>query len=110
MNKLLTKKQEQQLINAYKNNLKINYKPKVFAKLFNPTGAGTWYLVEYNPESNYFFGLVHIHEWDLGYIYLDEIEKFRGQFGLGIERDKYFSPKPLKQIQEEIGFTTYTYS
>ena len=70
--------------------------PLVIAKYFNPTGAGTWYATEYNPEQRLFFGYVSIFgdindEW--GYFSLDELESFKGQFGLGIERDLYFTEK-----------------
>ena len=63
---------------------------KVVCKLFNPSGAGTWYLTELNEEDNVAFGLAHVHEKDLGYIDINELENFRGIFGLKIERDKYF--------------------
>ena len=67
--------------------------PLVIAKYFNPTGAGTWYATEYNPEERLFFGYVSIFgDWndEWGYFSLDELEKFKGQFGLGIERDLFF--------------------
>ena len=32
----------------------------IIAKFFNPTGAGTWYATEYNPETKVFFGYVSI--------------------------------------------------
>lgn len=68
---------------------------KVIAKFFNPTGAGTWYAAEWIPEDEVFFGFVSIFgDWndELGYFSLQELEEFRGQFGLGIERDKFFKP------------------
>jgi hypothetical protein len=70
--------------------------PLVIAKYFNPTGAGTWYATEYDPDQRLFFGYVSIFgdindEW--GYFGLDELESFKGQFGLGIERDLYFTEK-----------------
>lgn len=34
--------------------------PIVIAKFFNPTGAGTWLAIEYNPEERIFFGYVSI--------------------------------------------------
>ena len=48
---LLTKKQYNQLV---KNNKEQDGSKdfKVVAKLFNPTGIGTWYLSELNPETN----------------------------------------------------------
>ena len=75
--------------------------PVVIAKFFNPTGAGTWYATEYNPESKIFFGYVSIFgddndEW--GYFSLAELENYRGKFGLGIERDINFDSKPFSQV------------
>ena len=64
---------------------------KAEVKLFNPTGAGTWYLSELDPETNIAFGLCEIHEKELGYVSLDELSEYTGPLGLGIERDKYFS-------------------
>ena len=63
---------------------------KAVTKLFNPVGAGTWYLSELDPETNIAFGLCEILEKELGYVNLDELSEIFGPFGLGIERDKYF--------------------
>jgi len=75
--------------------------PVVVAKFFNPTGAGTWYATEYDPEERLFFGFVSIFgdcndEW--GSFSLDELQNYRGKFGLGIERDIYFEEKPISQV------------
>ncbi len=75
--------------------------PIVVAKFFNPTGAGTWYATEYDPETRCFFGYVSIfgdHNDEWGYFTLAELEEYRGRFGLGIERDLYFSEKPISQV------------
>ena len=64
---------------------------KVVVKLFNPTGIGTWWLSELDPETNNAFGVAELHEREMGYVNLTELEEFRGRFGLGIERDLYFS-------------------
>ena len=37
------------------------------------------------------------HEKEYGYVSLDELFEFKGQFGLGIERDKFFKPKSLEE-------------
>jgi hypothetical protein len=75
--------------------------PIVVAKFFNPTRAGTWYATEYDPESNEFFGYVSIFgddcdEW--GSFSLNELENYRGKFGLGIERDLYFDEKRISEV------------
>lgn len=87
--KLLTKTLKNKLI---KNHVEQNGEKefKAVVKLFNPTGLGTWYLSELDPNTNVAFGLAEIHEKELGYIDLNELENFKGQFGLGIERDYYF--------------------
>jgi hypothetical protein len=74
---------------------------KAVVKLFNPTGIGTWYLSELDPETNVAFGLCELHEKELGYVSLDELKEFKGKFGLGIERDKYFTPQSLQILQME---------
>ena len=67
--------------------------PLVIARFFNPTGAGTWYATEYDPVTRIFFGYVSIFgDWndEWGSFSLDELENYRGRFGLGIERDLHF--------------------
>ena len=66
-------------------------------KLFNPTGSWTWYIAEYDPETREAFGLVCGFEKEYGYISMDEIVEYRGRFGLPIERDVYWTPKPLSE-------------
>ena len=75
--------------------------PIVIAKFFNPTGAGTWYATEYDPNNRVFFGYVSIFgdsndEW--GSFSLDELESYEGRLGLGIERDLYFGEKRSSQV------------
>ena len=75
--------------------------PLIIAKYFNPTGAGTWYATEYNSEERLFFGYVSIFgDWndEWGYFSLDELEGFKGQFGLGIERDLFFVEKRASRV------------
>ena len=75
--------------------------PIVVAHFFNPSGSGDWWATEYFPEEREFFGYVsifgdHCDEW--GYFSLAEIASVKGPFGLGIERDLYFEPKPISQV------------
>jgi hypothetical protein len=75
------------------------------AKFFNPTGAGTWYATEYDPKDRIFFGYVSIFgDWndEWGYFSLDELENYRGRFGLGIERDLYFEEQRASQVINKI--------
>ena len=75
--------------------------PLVIAKFFNPAGAGTWYATEFDPETRTFFGYVSIFgDWndEWGSFSLDELENYRGRFGLGIERDRFFTERPASQV------------
>ena len=95
--KLLTKEIEKRLIRNYKINKDEaeTVEHKVVLKLFNPTGIGTWYLTEYNPETKMAFGLSCLQDKELGYVSLNEIQDFKGRFGLGIERDRWFESNKL---------------
>ena len=81
----------------------VDFKEKlIIAKYFNPTGAGTWFATEYNPEDKTFFGYASIfgdHNDEWGYFSLDELESVRGMFGLGIERDLYFGEKKAGEVE-----------
>jgi len=75
--------------------------PIVVCKFFNPTGVGTWLATEYDPKTKIFFGYVsffgdHCDEW--GSFSLRELEEYCGPFGLGVERDLYFTPQPISKI------------
>ena len=75
--------------------------PVVIAKFFNPTGAGTWYATEYNPEEKIFFGYVSIFgDWndEWGNFSLQELEEYVGRFDIGIERDRYFEEKRISKV------------
>ena len=64
--------------------------PRIIVKFFNPTGAGYWYATEYDPEEKIFFGYAFITDGEFGSFSLEELESFKGRFGLGIERDLHF--------------------
>ena len=75
--------------------------PIVLAKFFNPTGIGNWYATEYDPEDKVFFGFVSLFgddcdEW--GSFSLKELEDFKGNLGLGIERDLYCGERKISEF------------
>jgi len=83
-----------------------NDSPVVIAKFFNPTGSGTWFATEYDAENKIFFGYVSIfndenNEW--GDFSLDELQSYKGRFGLGIERDLHFTPAPMSEVKRKYG-------
>lgn len=73
--------------------------PVARVKFFTPWTCWTWYAFEFDGDDT-FFGLVEGLETELGYFSLSELESIRGPAGLRIERDRYFQPKPLSQLQE----------
>lgn len=99
--KLITKKLEKRFTEVgSQQNVK---DPIVIAKFFNPAGAGTWLATEYNPIDKIFFGYVsifgdHCDEW--GSFSLAELEDYKGKFGVGIERDRFFKEQPIKKLIE----------
>jgi hypothetical protein len=70
-----------------------------YLKLFTPWANWTWYGSEYDPKERLCFGVVVGHERELGYFSLDELEAIRGPGGLRIERDLYWTPRPLKECR-----------
>jgi hypothetical protein len=75
---------------------------KVICKLFNPSGAGTWYLYERIDEDIFmcFANLGDPQMAECGTVSLTELKDFRGMFGLGIERDRWFDigEKTLQEV------------
>lgn len=67
-------------------------------KLFNPTGGGTWYLASYDPATEIAYGVAEIQVREAGPIYMPELVQYRGRFGLPIERDLHWDPKPMSEI------------
>ena len=67
-------------------------------KFFTPDSNWTWYAVEFDGE-DLFFGLVHGFEKEWGYFSLAQLQSVRGPWGLPIERDRYFKPTRIAEIQ-----------
>jgi hypothetical protein len=68
-------------------------------KLFDPTGAGTWYLASYDPDTEVAFGVADLGMGpELGDIYMPELVEHRGRFGLPIERDLHYKPMLAKDL------------
>jgi len=75
----------------------------VVAKFFDPCGSWTWYLMNQDPDApDYLWGIVKGFEVEMGSFSLSELQSVRRQFGLGIERDKYFTPKPAKEVWDRL--------
>lgn len=79
---------------------------KIICKLFNPAGVGTWYMTEYYPEIQTFFGYANLGDpenAELGYISLVELQSYTSQFGTVIERDLHFGEHTLKEVIDSKG-------
>jgi len=71
-----------------------------WVKLFTPDSSWTWWITEYDPETQKCFGFIQGLERELGEFNLKELEEVRGPLGLPIERDLHFDPTPLNKIME----------
>lgn len=68
-------------------------------KLFDPTGSWTWYVNSYDPDRRVAYGRVAGFEKEYGEFAMRELVGFRGRFGLPIERDLWWKPRPLSECE-----------
>lgn len=96
---LLTDDIREQLPELYANE-DLGLDAQAVVKFFTPDSNWTWYASEFDGQ-DIFFGLVAGHEVELGYFSLSELEQALGPLGLPIERDRYFEPTTLRDLQEQ---------
>jgi hypothetical protein len=67
---------------------------KVIAKIFNPYGRGTWYIINSDPsDPDYLWAIVDLFEVEAGSVSRSELESIKvPPFGLHLERDSSFTP------------------
>jgi hypothetical protein len=73
-------------------------------KLFNPVGAATWLLTEIEPNGDIAHGLCDMGMGcpEFGSVSITELENIVTPFGLGIERDRFFTAdKPISAYWAE---------
>lgn len=80
--------------------------PMVQVKFFTPWAGWTWYAIEYDGK-DIFYGWVVGLEKEFGSFSLKELESIEGPFGLWIERDINFDPRPISEVMKEHGATWY---
>lgn len=103
--KLITKEIEEAIKNTpygSTENVELDDK-KVIARFFNPTGAGTWYVLEDDSwdDGHIVFGAATLgYGLELGSISIDELESLKLPLGLTIERD--ISVTPFKSTLGEL--------
>jgi hypothetical protein len=99
--KLLTQAQREQLLDNGRRQAAVKGTPDEFdfppvVKLFNPCGAATSLLTEIDPDDETIaWGLCDLGMGfpEFGTVSLTELAEYRGRFGLGIERDLYFTAR-----------------
>jgi hypothetical protein len=69
-------------------------------KYFSVANGWTWYATEYDPTERLFYGLVIGWEQECGPFSLDEFEEINKRYILGIERDMYWTPRPLSDCYD----------
>lgn len=100
--KLMTKTIMKQAQRQYKSDAGMD-KQKVVAKFFHPTSPWTWYIVSQDPANpDYLCGIVKGSEVEAGSFSLSELQSYRGPFGSGIERDKFFKSMPAIEVWERL--------
>lgn len=73
-----------------------------YVKLFDPAGAATWLITEFDPATNEAFGWVDFGDpqnAELGYINIEELATTPGRMGIGMEIDNWFRPGPLRLVK-----------
>ena len=75
-----------------------NPDPTIIVKFFCPWNSWSWYAYEFDGE-DIFFGYVRGDFNEFGTFSLSELESIRGPMGLTIERDLYFTAKPLSECK-----------
>lgn len=68
-------------------------------KFFTPSSNWTWYAVEFDGVDR-FFGYVVGFEKEWGYFSLHELSTAKGPLGLGVERDRWFEPTPMRELKD----------
>jgi len=96
--KLFTKEIERKLQAQYPKGNDLESQD-VIAKIFNPFGQGTWYLINQDPEDlDYLWAIVDLMEVEIGSVSKKELEQTKVRFNLGLERDLYFEPKNAQKL------------
>jgi len=98
---LLTDAQEQLLQNQYGKGS--NLDQLVVAKIFDPCGNWSWYLMNQAPEDpDYLWGIVKGFEVEMGSISYQELHDYIGPLCIGLERDLHFKPRPAQEIWNDL--------
>jgi hypothetical protein len=86
-----------------KKNNENNNDEDIVLKLFNPTGGQTWLITRLEDDGDTMWGLADLGLGfiEYGTISLNELTSFRGRFGLGIERDRWFKGGKVRDFMSK---------
>jgi hypothetical protein len=101
---LLTKSQIKKIPNLYATESTPLSDKLVMAKIFHPSCSWTWYVIEFDGRDTC-WGLVSGHENEFGYFSLSEISQAVGPLGLTPERDRWFNPTRVGDLEEFTSFS-----
>ena len=101
--KLFTKEIDKKLFAQYPKGAEMEDQ-MVVAKIFNPYGKGTWYIMNSDPEDpNYLWGIVDLFAVEMGSISRDDLESVKvPPFNLPLERDLSFRPIKAKELWNKL--------
>ncbi len=75
---------------------------KPLVRLFTPYSRWTWYILEFDHESQRCFGLAEGFDQELGYFDLGELSQITVFDNLpAVERDLHWEPKTVNELREE---------
>jgi len=99
--KLFNKTIDRQLFKQYPLGSDLS-KQEVVVKIFNPSGAGSWYILNSDPnDPDYLWAIVDLgYGAEVGSVSRSDLETYRGRFGLGFERDLGFDPVNAEELYE----------
>ena len=104
--KIITKAIEQAFIKQGDTSQKSMEEINIVMKLFNPMGAGTWYIYEHI-EDDIYMAFVNLGDpmcAEMGTVSMTELMSLRLPMGLTIERDMHFDPlsRTLKDVYDTV--------
>ena len=96
---LFTPEIDKKLFEQYKYGSDMS-KQDVVVKIFNPFGAGTWYVMNADPEEpDYLWGIVNLFEVEMGSMSREELVSTRiPPLNVRLERDVSFKPINAKEL------------
>ena len=99
--KLLTNKIVEQATKQYDKGS--DMEQMVVARYFNPTGNGTWYLMNMDEDEDYCWGIVDLFAIEMGSFSMKELQSLKlPPLGLGIERDTSFKSIKASELWKEL--------